>query len=208
MNRLKGAVLGLAFMALPAIAQAQLINFDDLSACGGVQLSNGYQGFNWNNFWALNTTNVCYPYVSGYAPGTVSAPNVAYNGGGTLASVSRANPFTFNSVYMTAAWRNGLFVTVYAYDALNNLIDNGSFFLNITGPTNEVFNWAGVSSVRFSASGGTNPGGLSGDGTQIAFDNMLMNNATVTPEPATLVLLATGLAGIGGIVRRRRQKNS
>jgi len=115
--------------------------------------------------------------------------------------------FTFTSVYMTAAWNNGLTVTVNGYDASNNVIDNTSFVLSTLGPTNEVFNWTGVYSVDFIGSGGGNPG-YAGGGTHIAFDNMLMNNATVTPEPATLVLLATGLAGIGGIVRRRRQKNS
>ena len=191
-------------MALPAIAQAQLINFDDIGACGTASVPLLYHGFTWNNFFVYQSS--CAP-ASGYANGVVSTPNVAYNGYGNLASVSSLNPFTFTSVYMTAAWNNGLTVTVNGYDASNNVIDNTSFVLSTLGPTNEVFNWTGVYSVDFIGSGGVNPG-YSGSGTHIAFDNMLMNNATVTPEPATLVLLATGLAGIGGIVRRRRQKNS
>ena len=206
MNRLKGAVLGLAFMALPAIAQAQLINFDDLSGCG-TPVSNGYQGFNWSNFNVLDGTNRGCTPVSGYANGVVSSPMVAYNAFAALATVSSANPFTFNSVYLTAAWNDGMTVTVNGYDASNNVIDNMSFLLSTAGPTNKVFNWTGVYSVDFVGSGGVNHG-YSGGGTHIVFDNMVMNNAQVTPEPATLVLLATGLAGIGGIVRRRRQKNS
>ena len=202
MNRLKGIVLGVAFMALPAIASAQNINFDDMSpSCGSTTLSNGYQGFNWSNFWVL--PGLCEPSTSGYATGIVSSPNVAYNGYGNPASVSSINtsPFTFNSVYMTAAWVNGLNVTVTGYDAGMNQLYQQFLTLNTSGPTQEVFNWANVNEVLFTP---TNYAGSS----HIAFDNMLMNGgATVTPEPATLLLLATGLTGIGALVRRR-QKNS
>jgi hypothetical protein len=37
------------------------------------------------------------------------------------------------------------------------------------------------------------------------FDDLTVSN--VTPEPQTLLLLATGLAGIGAVIRRRRQKD-
>ena len=206
MNRLKGAVLGLAFMALPAIAQAQLITFDDaMTGCGSTGLSNGYQGFNWNNFYVLNATPGCYQ-ASGYTNGIVSSPNVAYNSYANPASVSLAGSFTFNSVYMTAAWNDGLNVFVQGFVGVNPVYSQ-LLVINTNGPTLFAPNWTGVDEVLFTSSGGT-PHGYSGGGTHIAFDNMLMNNATVTPEPATLLLLATGLAGIGGIVRRRHQKNS
>jgi hypothetical protein len=51
------------------------------------------------------------------------------------------------------------------------------------------------------------------DNVQLAFgqnlvvnDNFELRNNSVTPEPASLMLIATGLAGLGGFVRRRRKR--
>jgi hypothetical protein len=206
MNRFKGMVLGFAFMAVPAIAQAQVINFDDVNGCNFPQLTNGYHGFDWNNFYVLQSANInCSYTASGYVNGLVSSPNVAYNAYGSPAQVSSANPFTFNSVYMTAAWHNGLTVVVTGYLGATQLYQQ-TFTLNTYAATQFVFNWSGVDKVDFTSYGGTNPG-YGGDGTHVAFDDMDLNS-NVTPEPATLLLLGSGLTGIGGVIRRRRQKNA
>ncbi len=48
-------------------------------------------------------------------------------------------------------------------------------------------------------------GGTTGDGTFYQ-DNLTIGNATVVPEPSTVVLLAAGLAGLGFAGRARRQR--
>jgi hypothetical protein len=220
-NRLKELVLCVGFMALPAIAQAQTINFDDLSTsppsstdplCPVPMLTNGYHGFNWNNFFVVKGSQYHDPFLhldtycivpGGFRFGVVSPPNVAFNGYGDPASVSNANSFTFNSVYMTAAWNDGLDVLVQGYVGLYPFYSQ-LLVVNTSPAKQYVFNWTGVDKVSFTSSGGT-PAGYLGSGEHIVFDDLTVSN--VTPEPQTLLLLATGLTGIGAVIRRRRQKD-
>jgi hypothetical protein len=212
MGRLRGTVLGIAMGVLPAIAMAQTITFDDVNTspptptglCPVPQLPNGYDGFSWNNFYVLDGSSTYCMVPGGFRFGVVSGPNVAFNGFGDPASVSSSTPFTLDSLFMTAAWTNGLNVLVQGFVGANPFYSQ-SFVLNTYTPTRFVFNWTGVDSVSFASSGGVDAGYI-GHGEQIAFDNMSMT-VNVTPEPATLLLIGTGLAGIGGAVRRRRRRN-
>jgi hypothetical protein len=212
MSRLRGLMLGVAFAVLPAISGAQTITFDDVNTspptptglCPVPQLPNGYVGFNWNNFYVLDGSSTYCMVPGGFRFGVVSGPNVAFNGFGDPASVSSTAPFSLDSVYMTAAWSNGLNVLVQGFVGANPFYSQ-SLVLNTFTPTQFVFNWAGVDSVTFASSGGVDAGYI-GHGEQIAFDNMSLT-VNVTAEPATLLLLGTGLAGIGGAIRRRRRTN-
>ena len=185
----------------PSRAFGQTITFDDLSDSGiGTVIANGYQGLNWSNFYVLNTSLFYEEYVTnGYTNGTVSAPNVAFNGAGAAAAFSGSN-FTFNSADFTGAWNNGLTITVTGYEG-GSPVDSATFVVDTIGPTLEVFDWSGIDEVSFSSAGGTSAG-YHGVGTQFAMDNLVINTAT-TPEPTSFFLMGSGLLAMCGILRRR-----
>jgi hypothetical protein len=127
--------------------------FDDISVtplCAGLTFDTfgaeavpaGYGGLTWSNFIVLDGVH----YVSnpsGYAAGVVSTNNVVYNGFGSAASITNANPFNLFSAYLTAAWNDNLQVETKGY-ANGVLIYDNTYILSATNPTLINFNYLGV----------------------------------------------------------------
>ena len=92
-------LLGLA--APSAHAQAMLLNFDAIP-CPTSAIPNGTGGLNWANMFCADgpTTG------GGYATGTVSSPNIAFNAGGNPATVTRSGGgvFSLSSAQLTTAF--------------------------------------------------------------------------------------------------------
>jgi len=157
---------------------------------------------NWTNFYELDSTYSGYT-GTGYRNGTVSGKHIAYNSGGTQASISATSALGFDltDAYFAGAWNNNLNIVA------NATFENGthaskSFHVSTTGAYDEIFNWIDLASVTFVSSGGTRQAGLSGAGTQFALDNV--NTTPAVPEPANVALMLAGVGLLGVIARRRR----
>lgn len=204
--------LSTAILLLQPSASATTLNFDDLTT-GLVPLPSTYQGFSFSNFY-VNTLSTAFP--SGYVNGTVSPSSVIYNAYGLDASFSTADnsAFTLNDFYLTAAINNGLSVAITGSRNGATLFSN-TFMVSTLSSTRELVDWAGIDTVSFSSSGGTidpTAGLVYVPGTQFVLDNVRVNESptpvmTGTPEPGTITLLGTGLAGLT-VLRRRFPKRT
>jgi PEP-CTERM motif-containing protein len=203
MNRFKGVMLGCAFMALPAITQAQAYRTETLTFEGlgdELPIPAGYGGFSWSPYF--NTVDVfAHPglAVSGYMNGLKSGTTVAYACFyciGEPVAFWSTSPFTFNSVWITPGWNLGETVEVSAWNATSEVYDQ-TFLADWTNPVFFAPNWSNLYEVEFYGSGGVIDHRIPSptNSEALVFDNLTVT--TATPEPATLLLLGTGLLGLG-----------
>lgn len=177
--------------ATPLAAQTT-IDFDDLSGDSPGVIPDGYFGLQWNNFLWMNSSNMVYE-------GAIVSPyNVAVNTG-EASSFSSAGTFTFNDVYVTTLWSPYTSIQVYGYLGATRVYSEALTFSDLS-PLHAIFNWTGINRVEFTDVGELPP--------PIAIDNLTLSdraNMVVTPEPGSILLLATGLLGLALVARRQRK---
>jgi MYXO-CTERM domain-containing protein len=184
-------------LAAPGITQADTIDFDDITGAGVPAIADGYAGLDWTSMFTANSSN--YPYPSGYIWGNVSLDRVAFTGALVPAGFASATDFSFDSVYLTAAWRDDLNVLVEGYDD-GVLVHSANLVVDVYSPTLFNFTWSSIDQVVFTTSGGMNVG-LHNAGPQLVLDNL---SVTPVPEAETWAMLLAGLGGVGLMARRRK----
>lgn len=168
-------------------------------------LPEGYFGANIQQSpsWGWITKDL-YP-GSGYDYGTIGTTSAfsAFSDDLWL-KITDDSTFDFAGCYLTAAWNEDLVIQA------RGLLDGFDIFNVITvvgpyAPTWFSFNFSGIDELIFSSSGGIDAG-LGGSGGHFVPDNLTLGKIEPIPEPATMLLLGSGLIGMAGFSRKKFKK--
>jgi hypothetical protein len=152
-------------------------------------ITNGYNGFDWNNFGVIDGLTST---GSGYNAGIISPNNLCFNEYANPASFSSEEQFDFYSAYLTAGWNDGLQVEVQGYDGSSLVYDN-TYSISSTTPTLITFNYLGVTEVLFSSSGGTHNDNYNFNGEQFTMDNVAVATNSLSLQTLRLNSAQSGL---------------
>lgn len=154
-----------------------LLTFEDIDPFSGAfEVSDGHGGFNWDNFFTLNTAlSAVTVGPNGFSAnsGTVAV----VNGNAEPATISNNTNFDLESVYMSSGWNSDLQVTVEGYDD-GILIGSQTFELSYAFSKkfdldDAIFD--SVDEVVFTSFGGTDFTSIDGGtGTHFALDDVLI----------------------------------
>lgn len=188
---------------LPMAASATILTFENGTDSGQL-IANGYGGLNWSNVYVVNSSLLPPGPVTGstgYHNGTVSGNFVAFN---TVPAVVSGSVFDFNGAYLTAAWHNGLNITVSG--SLNNqMLYSETVIVDTYNPTWFMFNYNGIDKLTINSFGGVDSGNFSGpDSTMFVMDDFTFQQPSTVPIPAAVWLFGSGLLGLTGAARRRK----
>lgn len=196
-------------VTLASTASATILNFENFYD-GHADYGNippGYEGFNWGTntaagWYTKNIGDIMTLTGSSFASGVIG--DVAmYTNFARPISMSRLDnaKFDFNSVYITSAWNSVSKVAISGWDGAEEKYHSNLEVLN-GSPTLFSFDWAGITGLTLTP--------VYGYSQQIIFDNLSINepigSSEPVPEPATMLLMGTGIAGLAASQRKRLPK--
>ncbi|MCA0042439.1 calcium-binding protein [Celeribacter litoreus] len=152
-----------------------LLDFDDidLPSEDTARMEDGYAGIDWGGFFVKETDEFDENYETGYVPN--SGDNIIKGSG--RAYIEAEDNFDFESFYVSAAWRDGMEITISGYDdsaLIGNQVITFDYAENQYVKLNDAI-FDSVDRVEFNITdGGTHHGGASGSGSGYAIDDMFI----------------------------------
>jgi len=197
-----------------SLSQAKTLYFDESSLGHISMLPDGY-GFSdlaWSGVYSLDipTWKATHP-SSGYPNGLVSGNKVAFSAPDAYIYSPSGDLFDFESVYMTAAWRDNMDVQVIGYKN-SVVLYNKTVTVSTSNSTLFNFNFNDIDALGFVpvVPSGTFHVGYTSTAYNIVMDNFTLSDAstspTATPEPGTMLLMGIGAVGVA-FMRRRKVKS-
>ena len=155
---------------------ARILDFEDVAHDDGYAalITDAYAGFTWTNFGVLETDEYSAEKVSGYR--ARDGDNLLYNGFGDPAAFARTENFDLESLWLSAAWSDGLNVTIEAWDdgaLLGRQVVTLAYGVSALFELDDAL-FDSVDEVRFVASGGQDVTTDEGTGSHFGLDQMTL----------------------------------
>lgn len=176
--------------------QAYVLDFEDLYPGKGYPdyLPEYYHGFKVNNLFGMPKDGYT---GSGFDLGTIGY--ISVTGWGNPSSLSKTTLFSFDRAYVTAAWTTGQNVTFEGWRE-GNKVHSTTLITSFDQPAWYDFGFSNIDTLWI------NPGTHETypNFNHICIDNMTFDSVNPVPEPASMFLLGTGIIGLLGLRRIRR----